>query len=46
MTNYRYLTYSVGKLLDLHGELPGKSTDASEKIDRPGNFEPPVVDSV
>ncbi|ESN97662.1 hypothetical protein HELRODRAFT_185887 [Helobdella robusta] len=40
--------FDLGKLLELHGEGTGKgtTTEGGERIDRPGNYEPPVVDSV
>jgi len=38
----------VGKLMELHGESGTKTvtTESGEKIDRPDNYEPPVLDSV
>jgi small subunit ribosomal protein S3Ae len=39
--------FDLGKLLEMHGEGSGKTVgEGGEKIDRPGNYEPPVVDSV
>ena len=39
--------FDVGKLLELHGEGSGASAGADgQRIDRPANYEPPVVDSV
>lgn len=38
----------VSKLMELHGESGTKTvtTDSGEKIERPDNYEPPVLDSV
>jgi len=39
---------SVGKLMELHGEGSTKTvtTESGEKVDRPDNYEPPVLDNV
>lgn len=42
--------FDIGKLLELHGEGGSSSAttggDGAQKINRPANYEPPVVDSV
>ena len=41
----------VGKLLEVHGEgssttTHGKTSELGERVDRPDNYEPPVLSSV
>ena len=41
----------VGKLLEMHGEgttttTQGKPSEVGERVDRPDNYEPPVLSSV
>ncbi|XP_067950149.1 small ribosomal subunit protein eS1-like [Watersipora subatra] len=38
----------LGKLMELHGDFGTKTvtTDSGEKVERPDNYEPPVLDSV
>ena len=42
----------VGKLLEMHGEgsstttTHGKASEVGERVDRPDNYEPPVLSSV
>ena len=42
--------FIVGRLLDIHGETGGSSVaavgESGLKIDRPDNYEPPVLESV
>lgn len=41
--------FDLGRLMDLHGEGSSKGgviSEGGEKVDRPDNYEPPVVDSV
>lgn len=43
--------FDMGRLLDMHGEIGGASSsaavgEAGQRIDRPDNYEPPIVDSV
>lgn len=42
--------FSVGKLLDLHGEKAGEKTvvadEKGEAVERPEGYEPPVVEAV
>ena len=39
--------FDIGKLLELHGEGGGATGgDGAQRIDRPANYEPPVVDRV
>ena len=46
--------FDVGKLLDLHGEGTSSSSgpakpaggESGEKVDRPDNYEPPVIADV
>jgi small subunit ribosomal protein S3Ae len=44
--------FDLGKLLEMHGEgsssttVPGKPGEVGERVDRPDNYEPPVVASV
>lgn len=41
--------FDLGRLMDLHGEGASKGgviSEGGEKVDRPDNYEPPVVDSV
>lgn len=42
--------FDVGKLMELHGEGSSSGTktvgEAGEKVDRPDNYEPPVLESV
>jgi len=42
---------AVGKLLEMHGEgssttTHGKTSEVGERVDRPDNYEPPVLSSV
>ena len=42
---------SVGRLLEMHGEgssttTQGKPGEVGERVDRPDNYEPPVLSSV
>jgi len=46
-----FLCILVGKLMELHGEGSSSTTtkpigEGGEKVDRPDNYEPPVVVSV
>jgi len=42
--------FDMGRLLDIHGETGGSSAavvgESGQKIDRPDNYEPPVMESV
>jgi small subunit ribosomal protein S3Ae len=44
--------FDLGKLLEMHGEgsssttVPGKSGEVGERVDRPDNYEPPVLSTV